>query len=90
MTVLTAERLADDSADAALVALRAFIAADPAAYRYEPVDAEGTATIIADLITSALHLADAVGVTGDREEFVHQAYCRYREEAAYERLAESY
>ncbi|GLW58563.1 hypothetical protein [Kitasatospora phosalacinea] len=90
MTVLATERLADESADAALVALRAFIAADPAAYRHEPVGAEGTATIIADLITSALHLADAVGVAGDREEFVHRAYCRYREEAAYDRLADSF
>ncbi|WP_457034377.1 hypothetical protein [Kitasatospora sp. P5_F3] len=88
MPVLAPERTTDDVADSALVAVRAFVSTDPATYRGEPADTEGVSVIIRDLITALLHLADASGVPGDREELAHMAYYRYREEAAYERLAE--
>ncbi|MEV7925984.1 hypothetical protein [Kitasatospora sp. NPDC088779] len=90
MPILTPERPAVDAADAALVAVRAFVSTDPASYRGEPADAEGVAVIIRDLITSLLHLADATGVGGDREELALWAYRRYREEAACERFPDSF
>ncbi|MEU3562790.1 hypothetical protein [Kitasatospora sp. NPDC006786] len=87
MPVLAPERPSADSADSALVAVRAFISTDPGSYRGEPADAEGVSVIIRDVITALLHLVDATGVEGDREELALQAYYRYREEAACERLA---
>ncbi|MEY9846092.1 hypothetical protein ABH940_003177 [Streptacidiphilus sp. BW17] len=87
MPTLLPERTADDAADSALVAVRAYISANPGTYQGEPADPESVSVIIRDMITSLLHLADATGVPGDREELARMAYCRYREEAAYERLA---
>ncbi|KJS57779.1 hypothetical protein ACFVXG_11885 [Kitasatospora sp. NPDC058162] len=82
------ERSTADEAARALLAAHAFAAATPGAYQCEPTIPEGMSLVVCDLITGLLHLADATGVQGDREELTHGAYLRYREEAAYERIAE--
>ncbi|MDH6138520.1 hypothetical protein P3T35_000497 [Kitasatospora sp. GP30] len=89
MTTLVPARTVDECADAALVAVHAFLSFAPGSCQAEPAEPEGAAVIIRDVITSLLHLADGLKVPGDREALTHSAYCRYREEAAYERLAEA-
>ena len=81
MSSLVPERTAADAADYALISVRAFVSTVPNAYRGEGADPRGISVIIPDLITSLLHLADATGAPGDREEFALMAYSRYREEA---------
>ncbi|WP_034089092.1 hypothetical protein [Streptacidiphilus albus] len=89
MTALVPARTADECADAALVAVHAFLAFAPGPYEGEPAKPEGASVIIRDVITALLHLADGLKVPGDREALTHSAYFRYREDAAYERLAET-
>ncbi|MFE6055367.1 hypothetical protein ACFQ6N_31840 [Kitasatospora sp. NPDC056446] len=88
MSSLGPERTAADEAARALLATHAFTAATPGTYRCEPTIPEGVSVVVRDLITALLHLADVTGVQGDRQELTYNAYLRYREEAAYERLAE--
>jgi len=49
-------------------------------------DAVSLGSVLKAMITDLCHLADAAGISGDREELVFRAYRDYRTELAYESL----
>ncbi len=49
-------------------------------------DVVSMASVVKAMITDLCHLADAAGISGDREELVFRAYRDYRTELAYEAL----